>query len=194
MELQHIFWIIALICRVQSETEKQLCEAACEDCFANRDSLKRMGCLEKCIRQDVQQFTCPGSQSFLNVVNTPSPALERDIEDFFTSRSDMFSAKDVAGLAATFTAKSLIVINGQIPVIGRADRAKKLADFFDANPDVDHVHYTPVAFSEENGIIWVNGMQSNFDKQGNRICSYGFMSLLTRTGGKLQEFTLVFFQ
>ena len=42
-----------------SESRK-LCEAACEDCFSKKQPLKRVGCFEKCIAKEVEEFTCPG--------------------------------------------------------------------------------------------------------------------------------------
>ncbi|XP_072049136.1 uncharacterized protein [Amphiura filiformis] len=127
-----------------------------------------MGCLEKCIRQGVNRFTCPGRQSFLGVVNPISLGLQRAIEDFFVRRSDMFTAKDVAGIAATCTANSMVVIDNQKPVIGRADREKQLRDFFTANPDFVHTDVAPVAYGEEHGIIWVDAIYTHYDKQ-NRV-------------------------
>ncbi|XP_072049147.1 uncharacterized protein [Amphiura filiformis] len=203
MELRYIFMIIAMVCRVQStihrnsrgETDEQRCEATCEGCYNNHDSLQRMGCLEKCIREGVDQFRCPEKQSFLSAITTPSSALRKEIEDFAELRMGMFSAKDVAGIATTFTENSLVVIDNQKPTIGRAERAKQLSDFFTANPDEDHIFIDFVACGEEHGIIWANGIQTNYDKQDRVLSSFRFMTLLKRGGaGQLQEFTLALFQ
>ncbi|XP_072049149.1 uncharacterized protein [Amphiura filiformis] len=202
MELHHIFLIIVMMCRVESALHRnsrsanddQRCEVTCEECFANHeDSLKRMGCLEKCIENGADHFTCPGKQAFLSAVTTLSPLLRREIEEFFTKRTNMFSPNDFAGVAATFTDNSLIIIDDQKPVIGRAERAKQLSDYFTANPDLDHAHFAPVTCGTEHGIIWVNGIQTNYNKEGDVISSLRFMTLLTRVDAKLQESILVLF-
>ncbi|XP_072049141.1 uncharacterized protein [Amphiura filiformis] len=202
MKFHLIVLIIAIVCRVQSslhrnsgsETDKQQCEATCKKCFANQDSLKRMGCLEKCIRQGVNRFTCPGSHTFLGVVDMVSTGLQEEIEDFFARRSDMFTTGDIAGVVDTYTANSFVVIDGQKPVIGRADREKQLRDFFTANPDIDHTDTALVAYGEENSIIWVNGIYTNSDKQNQAVSVVRFLSLLTRVDAELQEFTIVLFK
>ncbi|XP_072049139.1 uncharacterized protein [Amphiura filiformis] len=205
MKFHLIVLIIAMVCRVQSllhrnsgsTTDKQRCEKTCEKCFANQDSLERMGCLEKCIRQGVNRFTCPGSQTFLGVVDMVSPGLKEEIENFFAMRSDMYRTGDIAGVVATYTANSFVIIDGQKPVVGRADREKQLRDFFTANPDIDHHDTALVAYGEENGIIWANGIYTNHansDKQNKVVSVVRFMSLLTRVGAELQEFSVVFFK
>ncbi|XP_072048348.1 uncharacterized protein [Amphiura filiformis] len=203
MKLHLILLIIAMVCSVRSllhrnsgsRTDEQQCEATCKDCFANRqDSLKRMGCLEKCIRQDVNQFTCPGSNSFLGVVDTLSPVIQTEIEDLFQKRSEMLSVKDVVGYIVTLSENALGIIDGQKPVIGRADRTQQLRDYFTANPELDHMHFDLVNFGDEYGIIWVNGVIKWFDKQDRQVSFVRFMSLFKRINGELQEFTMALFQ
>ncbi|XP_072049132.1 uncharacterized protein [Amphiura filiformis] len=202
MELYHIFLVIAMVCRVQSslhrnyrsETDEQQCEATCEQCFANRqDSLKRMGCLEKCITEGVDQFSCPGNQSFLSAVTPPSGALEREIEDVYVMYTNLFSAKDVESIAATMTEDTMIIIDNQMPVLGRANRAQKIRDFFDANPQVDRKYFDPVEFGEEFGIIWVNGLIMDYDNQNELLATFRFMAVLKRINGELREFIIVLF-
>ncbi|XP_072048350.1 uncharacterized protein [Amphiura filiformis] len=176
------------------EITEQQCEATCEECFDQKDSLERMGCLEKCIAEGVDHFTCPGDQSFLSAVTTPSPLLQIEVENFFARRSHMFSAKDVEGIAATLTEDSVNIIDHQMPVIGRANRAQKISDYFTANPQFGRQQFDPVDYGEEYGIICVNGVITDYDSQNKLISSLGFMSLLKRIDGKLQEFIVALFQ
>ncbi|XP_072048346.1 uncharacterized protein [Amphiura filiformis] len=202
MELYHIFVIITKICLVQStlhrnlrsETYEQRCGATCKECFADQESLKRMGCLETCIAEGVDHFTCPESKSFLSDVGTLSPVMQRDIEEFFARRSDMFTVKDVEGIVATFTEQnSIVLIDHQKPIFGRADRAQQVKDFFMANPELDHVYFDPANFGEEYGIIWVNGIITEYDKEGQHVWRR-FMTLLKRINGELRDYTTVIFQ
>ncbi|XP_072049135.1 uncharacterized protein [Amphiura filiformis] len=202
MELYHIFVIITKIYLVQStlhrdsmsETYEQRCEATCEECFAENDSLKRMGCMEKCIADGVDHFKCPESKSFLSDVGTLSPVMQREIEEFFARRSDMFKVKDVEGIVATFAEQdSIVLIDHQKPVFGRPDRAQQVKDFFMANPELDHVYFDPANFGKEHGIIWVNGIITEYDKEGQQAWRR-FMTLLKRINGELRDFTTVIFQ
>ncbi|XP_072035439.1 uncharacterized protein [Amphiura filiformis] len=204
MELHYIVWIIAMICRVQSvsyrnvmsETDEQRCEAICEDCFKNTDdSLKRMGCLEKCIAEGVDQFTCPGSQSFLSAVSKPSTSLATEINDFFVTESALVSARDFKGLEALFTEDSIIIVADQKPVIGPVARAHEFRDYLIANPDIDHSRFDPVDFGEENGLIWANIIHTDYNKQDVKpISSMRHMVILRRVGTKLQESAIATFQ
>ncbi|XP_072049137.1 uncharacterized protein [Amphiura filiformis] len=199
MEVHQILFMIAMICRVQSipdgEMDEDPCEAICKNCFANRqDSLKRMGCLEKCIRQDVAQFTCPARQSFLGTVETIPPIIQEEIVDYYVKRSDLFSAKDVEDIAATVTVDSLLIIDNQKPVIGRADRKQQLTDFFTANPEIDRAQFEPVNFGNEHGIIWVNGSLKYYDKNNQQVSLLRFMAILKRINGQFQSSTTVLFQ
>ncbi|XP_072049144.1 uncharacterized protein [Amphiura filiformis] len=193
MELQYIALIIVMICAVHCNAN-QPCKTTCTSCFADKDSLQRMGCMEKCIADGVDQFTCPASQSFLSAVTKPSPLLKKEVENYFARRSELFSAKDVKGIAATLSEDSVNIIDHQMPAIGRANRAKKISDLFTANPEMDRKQFDPVVYGEEYGIIWVNGVITDYDSQNLKISSLRCMSLLKRIDGKLEEFAVVLFQ
>ncbi|XP_072048345.1 uncharacterized protein [Amphiura filiformis] len=199
MELQHIV-IIVLICMVHcnanhSETGKQRCKGTCARCFANRqDSLQRMGCLEKCIADGWSQFTCPGSQSFLSAVTKPSPELQSEVEDHYSKKANLFTNGDVEALLTMYTDDLVCIVDNQKPSIGKAELANVITALLTANPDFDHVYFDPVAFGEEYGIIWVNGVVTWYDNQGQPVTKYRLLSLLKRVDGKLQEQTVILFQ
>ncbi|XP_072048572.1 uncharacterized protein [Amphiura filiformis] len=194
MELRYIVLTFVMIGMMRCNANPR-CQATCFRCFANpKDSLRRMGCLEKCIADGVDQFTCPGTKSFLSKVTKPSSLLEREIEKFFARKSDLFSAEDIEGIAAILTEDSVNIIDHQMPVIGRANRAQKISDLFTANPQIDRQQFDPLVYGEEYGIIWVNGVLMDYDSQHLVLSSLRFMSLLKRIDGKLQEMTIVLFQ
>ncbi|XP_072049131.1 uncharacterized protein [Amphiura filiformis] len=204
MEFYRIFLIVTMvtmICLVQSalhrnprsETTEQRCEATCKECFAEKDSLKRMGCLEKCIAEAVYHFTCPESQSFLSAVTPLSLKLQREVEAFYVMYSDLFSAKDIKNFSAQMTEDTMILIDNQMPVIGRAKRAQQIRDFFTANPLIDRTHIEPVECGEEFGIIWVNGLTTHYDSENQPLTKFRYMGVLKRVDGQLREFIIILF-
>ncbi|XP_072049130.1 uncharacterized protein [Amphiura filiformis] len=106
----------------------------------------------------------------------------------------MLSAKDFDGLAATFrSVDSMTIIDGQKPIIGRADRIQEIKDFFTANPEIDRCQWDPVNFGKEYGIIWVNGVITCYDKKNQQASLFRFMTLLKRINGQLKDSTSVVF-
>ncbi|XP_072048344.1 uncharacterized protein [Amphiura filiformis] len=199
MEL-HLIVTIVMICMVHcnanhSETGEQRCQGTCARCFANRqDSIQRMGCFEKCIADGLSQFTCPGSQSFLSAVTKLSPKLQSDIEDHYSKKTDLFSNRDVEALMTMYTDDIVCIVDNQKPSIGKAEMEKFITVLLTATPDFDRVYFDPVAFGEEYGIIWVNGVVRWYDNQYQPGLKYRLTSLLKRGEGKLQEQTVVLFQ
>ncbi len=56
----------------------------------------------------------------MGVHRPPCEALQRDVDDFFKVKSELFSAKDVDAIAELLlTEDSMIISDGQLPVIGR---------------------------------------------------------------------------
>ncbi|XP_072049142.1 uncharacterized protein [Amphiura filiformis] len=205
MEVHHILTIVMIWmvhCNAtpganecQSATDEQRCQETCVRCVPNRqDVLQRMGCLEKCIADGLNQFTCPGSQSFLCAVTKPSPELQSEIEDHYAKKTNLFSNGDIEALMNMYTDDLVCIVDNQKPYTGKAGMRKFCAAFISANPYIDHVHFDPVAFDEEYGIIWINGVITWFDNQDQPVSTNRLMAILKRVEGKLLEHSIVLFQ
>ncbi|XP_072048347.1 uncharacterized protein [Amphiura filiformis] len=198
MELHHIVTIVMIWmvhCNAKGEFGEQRCQGTCARCFANRqDSLQRMGCMEKCIVDGLDQFTCPGSQSFLSAVTKPSPKLQSEIEDHYAKKTELFSNGDIETLMTMYTDDLVCIVDNQKPYIGKDGMMKFSTALITANPDIVHVHFDPVAFGDEYGIIWINGIITWLDNQDQPVSKNRMMAVLKRVEGKLQEHVLVLFQ
>ncbi len=51
--------------------------------------------------------------------------LQEELEDYYIKRSEVFSAKDVDGFGELITENSVLMIDDQIPVVGREGKAKR---------------------------------------------------------------------
>ncbi|XP_072029701.1 uncharacterized protein [Amphiura filiformis] len=182
--------IFIIFCNSVSESVD--CIALCNECVKISDTLTHMGCTKHCEehkQNDNDKISC----SKLTAPDKGSLSLEDEISAIHARTSELIESGDISGIIDEFVADDCtIVVNGLAPGFGKEDIKQKWFEYFGSNPSINRQLYTIIAFGENNGKVWEDGI-ANLYQDDALIGSDQYMYVYKRVNGTLLRFIEIYF-
>ncbi|XP_072029695.1 uncharacterized protein [Amphiura filiformis] len=185
--------IFIMFCN-SANSESVDCITRCNECVEVSDTLTHMGCTKHC-EEYKQNNNGKMSCSKLAAPSKGSLSLEYEINAMNARISEMIESGDYSAIIEELFADDCInVVNGQAPILGKEDMKQEWLKWFESNPSVNRVLYTPSAFGEENnGKVWEDGVLNAYHDDAV-IGSARYMYIYKRVNGTLLRFINAYFE
>ncbi|XP_072049087.1 uncharacterized protein [Amphiura filiformis] len=165
-------------------SKKDDCIEICNECVELSDTLSHLGCTRHC-EEFKENNNGHISCSRLTELDHGSPHLEDEIKQINAKKSKLIAAGDIDAIIQEIYADDCIyMIKGQAPGFGKADMELVWYDWFESNPGIDLIEYTPSAFGEHSGRVWEDGVGTAY-KDDVLVGSFHHMEIYKRINGRL---------